>query len=159
MTRGRGKNAPDRSDEAIAVPIDELVSLFRTPMPPAASAMLDMVLSSKTAASLLKPEDMPIVEQMCMMYQVWSDARASYEARPVETRTRERTLSGWKRNSDIDTMKMASDQMVKLAKQIGFSPVARATLNLTNAASASMMATAFPDRVRAMFEAANGEKK
>ena len=53
-------------------------------------------------------------------------------------------------------MAKAGDQMLKLAKQIGLTPVARAQMRLTDAASASIMATAFPDRVRAMFEASHG---
>ena len=159
MTRGRGKNAPDRSAqlaEADAEAVASLLMAAADSMPPAAAEVMRTVASSGTAARVLKPEDLALFEQYCMAYQVWRDARDSYLSQPAATRTREETQGGWKRNSDIDVMGMASDQMLKLAKQIGLTPVARAQMRLTDAASASIMATAFPDRVRAMFEASHG---
>lgn len=158
MTRGRGKNAPDRGGELIdASKLESLLESVQPDLPERAAELMKSILLSDSALKVLKPEDMPLLEQYCMAYQVWCDAKDAYLARPVDTRTRETTTMGHKRNSDIDVMSKASDQMIKIAKQIGLTPVARATLCLTNAASASMMATAFPGRVMAMFEAANGK--
>lgn len=158
MTRGRGKNAPDRSGELMdAAKLEAMLACVQPGLPEKAAQLMRSILLSDSALKVIKPEDMPLLEQYCMAYQVWSDAKDAYLSRPEEGRTRESTAKGYKRNSDIDVMSKASDQMIKIAKQIGLTPVARATLCLTNAASASMMATAFPGRVKAMFEAANGK--
>lgn len=159
MTRGRGKNAPDRSAQLLDANAEAMASLLEAAagsMPPHAAALMRTVAASDTAARVLKPEDLALFEQYCMAYQVWADARDSYLSQPAATRTREETQTGFRRNSDIDVMTKAGDQMLKLAKQIGLTPVARAQMRLTDAASASIMATAFPDRVRAMFEASHG---
>lgn len=157
MTKGRGKNAPDRSGQLLdanAASMAALLAGAAADMPPDARAMMETVASSESAMRVIKPEDLGLFEQYCMAYQVWCDARRSYLSQPAATRTREETQGGFKRNSDIDVMERASSMMLRVAKQIGLTPVARAQMRLTDAASASLMATAFPDRVKAMFEAA-----
>jgi P27 family predicted phage terminase small subunit len=159
MTKGRGKNAPDRSDEMTAqgVTIVDAVALQpMTELPEDAQTMWDSIAGNDIALKILRPEDTPLLEQYCMAYQVWVDAKRSYAA-TSGMKTREYTPNGSKRNVDIDVMAKASDQMLKIAKQIGLTPVARAQMSLTNTATASLVAANFPDRIMQMYEAANGK--
>jgi len=159
MTKGRGKNAPDRSSDLTAQGVTILDAVALQPMtelPADAQKMWDSIASSDVALRILKPEDTPLLEQYCMAYQIWVDAKRSYAA-AEGMKTRELTANGSKRNVDIDVMSKASDQMLKIAKQIGLTPVARAQMSLTNTATASLVAANFPDRIAKMYEAANGK--
>lgn len=161
MTKGRGKNAPDRSAELLDRNAAEMAPIAAAALggslPPKAAELLQTIVASDTAMRIIKPEDLPLLELYCMQYQVYCDAKAAYLSQPAATRTREETVSGGlKRNSDIDVMAKAGERMVQLARQIGLTPIARAQLNLTNTAAASLMAANFGDRVAAMFDAAKG---
>jgi P27 family predicted phage terminase small subunit len=160
MAKGRGKNAPDRADEITAqgVTAEEVVFDAPSVLPPRAQEMWDYITKTDSALRILCPEDTPLLEQYCMSYQIYHDARESYMALPACERTREDTLTGTKRNSDIDVMMRCSDQMVKIAKQLGLSPITRAQLKLTAAATSSLMSATFPERIRQMYEASNARQ-
>ena len=160
MARGRGKNAPDRADELAereAALMATMLQAMTEGMPPAGAARMRQLSESGTALKVLKPEDMPLLAQYADFWQVYTDAREGYMSQPEGMRTREETATGFKANSDIKVMREASDQMMKIAKQTGLTPVARAQLRLTDSASASLMATAFPERMARMFELEHGK--
>lgn len=157
MSKGRGKNAPDRAEMITAqgveiIDAEPLNPVF--PLGPDAQAMWDRLTSQMQQLKMLKLEDVGMLQDYCMQYQIWCDAARSYLAEPPETRTRERTLTGTKRNTDIDIMASASDRMMKIAKQMGWSPAARSTLQLNQAITTGIMATALPEKIERMYQAA-----
>lgn len=162
MTRGRGKNAPDRSDlvasDGVALAQTEPV-MCPEHLPDHAQSLWVHLMNQTYALRLIKPEDLFLLESLCMQYQMFRDAQQAYSEKGLEERLREETEAGSKRNTEIDIMTKTNDQMVKIAKIMGISPLVRSQMNLHNAAAASLMATDFPNKVKKLYEAANGKSK
>lgn len=168
MARGRGKNAPDRSDIVMARDpsmldaevLDGLQSL-EVPghLPEHAAAMWGHIVRQAVPMQLLHPEDTILLEMMCMEYQIYRDAMESYLSHPPRRRVREPVAGGgWKRNTDIDVMNSAMSQVLRISRQLGISPLARTVLNLNQAVATSMMSVAFPKKVERLFEKEEGRR-
>lgn len=161
MTRGRGQNAIDRSGDMTASGIEiDHVQPMTCPehLPGYASLLWDHLASQTFALRLLRPEDAMLLESLCMQYQMFRDAQEAYAEKNRDQRLREpASEDSYKRNTEIDIMTKASDQMIKLSKMLGIGPLVRAQMNLSQAASTALMATAFPEKVKQLYEAANGK--
>lgn len=159
MARGRGENAISRAGDLTAngVELDQAQAMTCPEHLPEYANLLWNHLASQTfALRLLKPEDAMLLESLCMQYQMFRDAQEAYAEKSRDQRLREPASEyGYKRNTEIDIMTKASDQMIKLSKMLGIGPLVRSQMNLSTAASTALMATAFPEKVSQLFEASN----
>lgn len=155
MTRGRGKNAADRSDELV-------IADFSSITPPDSLLADGKELWTQTLQSLgpscpLRFEDLPIFEAYCMTYQIMRSAQRIYNneyefGREFDRKCGDDTGEDWaiietyqigessgrKMSTVVSIIFKSQDQMLKLASKLGFTPMARAQLKITNAAANSL---------------------
>ncbi|NTU88601.1 MAG: hypothetical protein HGA54_01650 [Actinobacteria bacterium] len=161
MTRGRGKNGPDRSGLMTAQGVEIIdANPIQCPsyLPPDATRLWIQLTRQSSLLQMLKEEDALVLESLCMQYQVWTDAKNGYLLLPPSTRTREETFNGFKRNSDIDVMDKAFDRIIKASKMLGISPLVRSQMNLNNAVAVNALASAFPGEIASLYRAAKNGK-
>jgi P27 family predicted phage terminase small subunit len=160
MAKGRGKNAPDR-----AKIVKQPAQLAPDPpedLPPDGANMWREVVGALQEDNYLQRIDLPLVHSYCFAWQVLKSAeRLMYDkANPNDFAIIQASPSGGTKASSIWTVwRQAQDQLLRIAKELGFSPLARAHIKITNAAADSLGFDLF-DRfmARAAKEAQSGAK-
>lgn len=141
MTRGRGKNAPDASNMALALTNTEKNVL---PVPadlsPYAAEEWQRITTNLIGLSILDDIDYSVLRERC----IWADLSrqcedAIYTDGVLALLTVDDPYGNTKTNPAITLKKQAAEMMLALDKQLGLTPLSRSKLNLNNATTAYMM--------------------
>lgn len=146
MARGRGKNGPDRSAEL--VPRNALDIAAPDTLREDGKFLWDLTMAAIGNTGQLRLEDYPILLSYCETYEIMRmakrllDGEGGYDEdaegdwRVIET-YEFGDRSGRKTSTPLEVYFKCQDRLLKLAKQLGFSPLARAQLKIINVATAS----------------------
>jgi P27 family predicted phage terminase small subunit len=89
-------------------------------------------------SNLLQEQDYPMLVGYCQAYEIMQMAWRHLNSQPGDERILDETLVGFKTSDAFKVWRQAKSDMEATAKQLGFSPLARAQLNITNAAATSI---------------------